>query len=174
MAAPGRKLNFRPRPIDIFKKLEIIRSKKGLVFDDEVEKGLSQTAGADSDEEAVRSLASTYFTELNTLSVRACPWDTPGSVRPDSAELVTPYCPGHRAAIALCLTLPHGRTRRWSIESRSPRPSRPACASLPPLELVTGSPISRRVFMRAGSASGAGIHARHQSSRHPLPQLLRY
>ena len=56
MAAPGRKLNFRPRPIDIFKKLEIIRSKKGLVFDDEIEKGMQAATGVDSDEEAVRAL----------------------------------------------------------------------------------------------------------------------
>ncbi len=52
---PTRKLNFRPRPIDIYKKLEIIRSKKGIQLDDEVDRGVpSDRTAVESDEEAVR------------------------------------------------------------------------------------------------------------------------
>lgn len=52
--APARKLNFRPRPIDVFRKLDVIRSKKGLQLDDEVivQRGVpAQPSGMDSDEE---------------------------------------------------------------------------------------------------------------------------
>ena len=55
--APARKLNFRPRPIDVFRKLDVIRSKKGLQLDDEVivQRGVpAQPSGMDSDEEEVR------------------------------------------------------------------------------------------------------------------------
>ena len=60
----ARKLNFRPRPIDIYKKLDIIKTKKGIQLDDDVERGIpSMPSGMESDEEEVRLLRSLYDLE---------------------------------------------------------------------------------------------------------------
>lgn len=76
----ARKLNFRPRPIDIYKKLDIIKTKKGIQLDDDVERGM---AAIDSDEEEEVHIALHFTPGINPVDIPVPHFDLVEDYDPD-------------------------------------------------------------------------------------------